>query len=79
MNKTRLRWACRRGMLELDLLLLPFLETVYDQLSAEEQQDFQVLLAAQDQDLFAWLLGKTCPENPAFVALIARIKAHVEA
>lgn len=35
-NKARLRWACRRGMLELDVLLMPFVEEGYDALSAEE-------------------------------------------
>ena len=32
MEKNRLIWASRRGMLELDLMLQPFVEQHYDQL-----------------------------------------------
>ena len=34
----RLKWACRRGMLELDVLLLPFVEEAFDSLSYEDQE-----------------------------------------
>ena len=36
-SKARIRWACRRGMLELDVLFMPFVEEAYDSLSAEQQ------------------------------------------
>ena len=36
MDTNRLKWATRRGMLELDLILLPFLENVYPTLTAKE-------------------------------------------
>ncbi len=61
MDKNRLRWAVRRGMLELDLILSPFLENVYDKLSAEEKVLFQNLLECEDQDLFNWFLNKYPP------------------
>ena len=44
MNKNRLLWASRRGMLELDLILTPFVENVYDTLSKDDQLRFEVLL-----------------------------------
>lgn len=56
-NKARLRWACRRGMLELDLLFIPFVDDAYDDLTAEQQTAFERLLTEQDPDLFAWFMG----------------------
>lgn len=71
----RLRWACRRGMLELDVLLSPFVE-YYPQLDVGQQQDFERLLACDDPELFAWFMGhQPCPD-PALAALVAKILAH---
>lgn len=56
-NKPRLRWACRRGMLELDVLLLPFVNDSYDELTQEEKKIFERLLVCQDPELFAWFMG----------------------
>ena len=56
-NKARLKWACRRGMLELDLLFIPFVDDAYDDLTAEQQITFERLLTEQDPDLFAWFMG----------------------
>ncbi|MEN8177817.1 MAG: succinate dehydrogenase assembly factor 2 [Pseudomonadota bacterium] len=53
----RLRWQCRRGMLELDLLLLDFLESRYPQLDEASQQAFVALLEYPDQSLQRWLIG----------------------
>lgn len=63
MEHNRLRWASRRGMLELDLILQPFVENDYLSLSAENQQRFCQLLECEDQDLFAWFLGHGEPED----------------
>ena len=63
MDLHRLRWASRRGMLELDLVLLPFVENVYTTLSADDQQRFDDLLESEDTELFSWFLGKEVPEN----------------
>lgn len=63
-NKARLKWACRRGMLELDVLFMPFVDEAYDDLTAEQQTTFERLLTEQDPDLFAWFLGhKTCEDH----------------
>lgn len=63
-NKARLRWACRRGMLELDVLFIPFVDEAYDYLSAAEQLIFERLLTEQDPDLFAWFMGhKACEDS----------------
>ena len=56
-NKARLKWACRRGMLELDVLFIPFVDEAYDELTSKEQHIFERLLTEQDPDLFAWFMG----------------------
>lgn len=73
----RLRWACRRGMLELDVLLGNFLTEGYLQLSAAEQQQFEDLLLCEDQDLFEWLTAhKTAP--PIYQNMIKKIQLHAQ-
>jgi antitoxin CptB len=56
MQKNRLMWASRRGMLELDLMLQPFVEDHYDQLYQSDKQLFHELLELEDQQLFLWLI-----------------------
>ncbi len=53
----RLRWLCRRGMLELDHWLAPFLETRYADLAPEFQAVFARLLDQDDLALFDWFTG----------------------
>lgn len=62
-DKRRMRWACRRGMLELDVLFAPFVEEAYDELSDEQQATFRRLLTCDDPDLFSWFMGHSqCPD-----------------
>ena len=55
----RLRWHSRRGMLELDLLLEPFVTAVYPQLDQRLQERYRKLLDCEDQVLFNWLMRKS--------------------
>lgn len=73
---SRLRWACRRGMLELDVLLGKFLEQAYPSLSPEEKKSFENLLDSQDTDLIAWLLGYEKPHQKEMVKIVERIRHH---
>ncbi len=74
MDINRLRWACRRGMLELDLVLLPFLENVFLTLSEEKQVLFEKLLESEDQDLFNWFLKKSDPEEEDLKTIVTIIR-----
>ncbi|MBL1376896.1 succinate dehydrogenase assembly factor 2 [Zobellella iuensis] len=56
-DKPRLIWACRRGMLELDVILAPFVEHEYDALDEARKAVFRRLLECDDPDLFAWFMG----------------------
>ena len=57
-NKARIHWACRRGMRELDISIMPFFEHEYDSLSDDEKRTFIRLLECDDPDLFNWNHGK---------------------
>jgi len=52
----RIRWQCRRGMRELDELLLGYLEQRYEAAGNAEKAAFQSLLALPDPDLVGYLL-----------------------
>jgi antitoxin CptB len=63
-NKSRLLWACRRGMLELDVLFMPFVKQAFDELTDSDKLTFQRLLTCEDPDLFAWFMGhQQCPDQ----------------
>lgn len=75
-NKDKIYWHSRRGMLELDLLLMPFAKEVFEDLSDEEQLLYIQLLEQEDQDLYSWLMERTEPDDPGLKAIISRILAH---
>lgn len=76
--RKRLYWHSRRGMWELDLLLVPFLEARYDQLSVEDQARYRELIAGEDQDLFVWLMRREWPEDPEMRRIVKMIVEHAE-
>lgn len=61
----KLRWRCRRGMKELDLLTLGYLERYYPHASSQEQAAFVELLALQDPLLMSYMVGRALPEHEA--------------
>lgn len=73
-EKRRVYVHCRRGMLELDMILLPYFERVQNQLSRREWQDLEVLLEEADPDLYTWLMGYGVPEQPALLAVVQAIR-----
>jgi len=75
MEKNRLRWATRRGMLELDLVLSPFLENHYDHISTEEQALFHDLLDEQDQDMFNWFIHRHVPEDVKIKQIVDLVRS----
>ena len=77
LDDRRLKWQCRRGMLELDLLLLPFVEQRFWNLSAPDQAIFRSFLAEDDPTLFEWFNGRNLPADAASLRLIAMIRGKV--
>ena len=68
----KLRWRCRRGMKELDVLLTRYVNERLPGTSKAERDLFDELLQAQDPVLYAYCL-KSTPPPPRFAALIERI------
>ncbi|MFZ7255905.1 succinate dehydrogenase assembly factor 2 [Avibacterium avium] len=57
-NKFRLEWDCRRGMLELDKVIMPFFQQHFDELDEQQKATFVRLLSATDLQLFSWFFNR---------------------
>ncbi len=73
LGERRLRWACRRGLLELDLLLGGFIDKGYQDLSDKEKFIFQDLLLESDQQLFEYFIKKAPPGDAEIARVIKKI------
>jgi antitoxin CptB len=71
----RLRWRCRRGMRELDELLVRYLQRDFAGASSGERAAFGELLDLPDPQLFGYLVGREQPPNPHWRDVLARIGA----
>ena len=74
----RLRWRSRRGMLELDLLFVPFFDEVFLDLDDDDQHAFVDLLEQDDPDLLMWFSRKSVPEDERFARLVEMILSRVQ-
>jgi antitoxin CptB len=74
----RLAWQSRRGMLELDVLFVPFVEEAFRDLDPEDQDRFVKLLECEDQDLFVWFMQREVPEDPDLARIVNIILARVQ-
>ncbi len=61
-------------MLELDLILAPFVENVYDSLTEDDQLRFEVLLECEDQTLFMWFMQREQPTDPNMQRILQIIR-----
>lgn len=75
---TRLKWACRRGMLELDVILGNFLKEGYPHLSLLDQQLFIDLLETPDPELYDYLMGRSQPSDPNLASITEFIRQHAQ-
>ncbi len=71
----RMRWKCRRGMLELDLLFKSFLDSGYARLDANEQRCFDQMLDYPDAVLLEWLMGRIRPSDKDVANLVNKIRS----
>ena len=69
----QLRWRCRRGMRELDLLLGGHLERHGATLRGPALEVFERLLACNDVDLYGWFTGRDHADDAELVQLVATI------
>ncbi len=71
----RLRWRCRRGLLENDLILARFLDARGTSLTPDESLALDRLLDLADNELWDLLAGRTDPEDVAMRPLVAALRA----
>ena len=71
---SRLQWRCRRGTLELDLMLTRYLELRYEDAAQDEQALFERLLTLEDPVLLRYLMGQNRPDEPALADLVELIR-----
>jgi antitoxin CptB len=71
----RMYWHSRRGMLELDLLLIPFAEKYLNKLTVQELELYKQLLEEEDQDLFVWLTQRKLAPTKPLQTIVAMVLA----
>ena len=76
-ERDRVRWRCRRGMLELDLLLQGFLDRGYDGMAPRELEAFDQLLEYPDNVLLDVLMGHMVPADKDIVCVVEKIRRAV--
>ena len=72
-DKKIVLWRCRRGIRELDSVLMPFVEGCYDELSTLDKARLMTLLGCQDTQLLDWILGRGMPDEEDLQCLITSI------
>lgn len=69
----RARWASRRGMLELDLVLEPFVTARYAELGEDDRSRYRQLMQCEDQQLYAWILRREQPKDTELEAIVETV------
>ena len=69
----QLYWRSRRGMLELDLQLQPFLEQSFFSLDDNEKEGYEKLLLEEDWQIYDWLRGVTTPVDKNVALVVDKI------
>ena len=72
----RLRWRCRRGMLELDLVLNAFLDRHLEELDPSRIEALKGLLALPDPELLDIVMGRVDPEGVQECELVALMRRN---
>lgn len=73
-NKLRIEWDCRRGMLELDKIVMPFYLAHFDGLPDEKKDTFIRLLACSDLQLFSWFFNRGRSADAELQAMVEYIQ-----
>ncbi len=71
----RIRWRCRRGLLELDLVLTRFLDRELGSLTVGELEAFKALLDFSDNDLWELVAGRLEPDAGPQQRVVERLRA----
>ncbi len=74
-EQRRLAWRCRRGMLELDIILQQFIETSFKSLTLDELEVFDALLNLPDGEFWAIVQSEKDHKDPRINQLVEKINA----
>ena len=74
MNRGRIRWQCRRALLELDLVFTRFLERDFDRLTDDQLADLDDLLRCDDYDIWALVNGSKACEVDRWQEMIGLLR-----
>lgn len=66
----RIRWRCRRGLLELDLVLSRFIESRFDHLTSDQRGALTRLLDLPDNDLLDMVMGRAETSDPGCAEIV---------
>ena len=77
-DEARLKWRCRRGTREMDLLLESFLDECYSRLPEDQQGVFARLLEESDMDILNWVTGRSQPDNKDYQGIIASLQSRMK-
>ena len=73
-QRAKIKWHCRRGMLELDVILERFVEQHLNTLTGHKLQLFEALLKQSDPDLYAWLMGYAIADEQELQEIVTFIR-----
>jgi antitoxin CptB len=79
-QRERLRWRCRRGMLELDLVLSAFVERELETLGPQQLETLRVLLERPDPELLDYVMGQQEParaDERELIGLMRAVNVHL--
>lgn len=76
-EQRRLAWRCRRGMLELDIILQRFVETSYKLLTLEQLKSFDDLINLPDSEFLAILQSTEAPKDPRVAQIVQLINPRI--
>ena len=74
-DTARIRWRCRRGLKELDVLMERFAEDCLPRLSPPLIPVLERLLDEADSDLLEWIIGRTTPHAREYIPLIELLRS----
>ena len=75
LNRGRVRWQCRRALLELDLVFARFLERHFDRLTDDQLADLDDLLLVEDHDLWAMINGSKPVTDDRWKEMVELLRA----
>lgn len=78
MNRFKIEWECRRGMRELDKMIMPFYQKHFDELSEAQQKTFVEMLGYTDPELFRWLMNQLPAPTEELQAMVNLIQEKLE-